>query len=62
MTRFNSLLKIFGLENRLVEESEMNLGKIINTSIDFDRVNKILESKKNEAFRYLENALQPAGI
>lgn len=61
MTRFNSLLKIFGLENRLVEETEMDLGKIINTPIDFDRVNKILKSKKNEALRYLENALQPAG-
>lgn len=60
MTRFHSLLAIFGLENRLIGESEMDIKEIINTPIDFENVNKIIEKKKKEALQYLEDALKTA--
>jgi len=58
MTRFNSLLKIFGIENRLIDSFEMDLDEILGNPVDYEKVNKILEMKKKEALSYLEDALQ----
>ncbi len=57
MSRFSSLLKIFGLEDRLVTDSDLNIDKIINSEIDFEKVNEILDKKKEEAFSFLKKAL-----
>jgi hypothetical protein len=56
MARFNSLLKIFGLEDRLilnVKDVEVNMVK----SIDWEKVNKILEDQKKVSISYLKDTL-----
>ncbi|RJF58399.1 polysaccharide pyruvyl transferase family protein [Serratia inhibens] len=55
--RFTSLLKMFGLENRLVSDFADVNAEIINTSIDFDRVNAILESSKETSINLIRKAL-----
>jgi polysaccharide pyruvyl transferase WcaK-like protein len=60
MTRFDSLLKMFGLENRLIDSTDKNVLEIIHEKIDFIRVNKILDNKRKEAKLYMKNALQDA--
>jgi polysaccharide pyruvyl transferase WcaK-like protein len=56
-TRFTSLLKLFGLENRLiVNESEVT-PELIKAPIDYEQINKIREEKKVQAFRFLKEAL-----
>ncbi len=56
-SRFKSILKIFGLEDRLVyKKSDLTLD-LINKPIDFEKVNKIREEKKQEAFEYIKSAL-----
>jgi exopolysaccharide biosynthesis predicted pyruvyltransferase EpsI len=62
MTRFISLLKMFNLENRLIEKADENLKAILNDKIDFAGINEILETKKTEAVTYLENALKSAEL
>jgi hypothetical protein len=62
MTRFISLLKMFNLENRLVEKADENIKAILNDKIDFAGINKMLETKKTEAVTYLENALKSAEL
>ncbi len=60
MTRFTSLLKMFDIEYRLIDFSELkNIDDIINKPINFVKVNKILQAKRKEAVMYLQNALQP---
>ncbi len=61
MTRFDSLLKMFGLENRLIDNSATNGLEIIHEKIDFNRINKILDDKKKEAMLYMKEALQTTG-
>jgi hypothetical protein len=57
VTRFTSLLKIFGLENRLVLPSEKFSIKKIKGNIDFDKVNQILSNEKKRSKEFLFNAL-----
>jgi len=53
--RFDSLLKMFGLENRMIESiDEVD----INTPIDWTRVNAIREEKKEYSKKLLLNALK----
>lgn len=55
--RFYSLLKMFGLENRIVRISE-DLNKIdFSEKMDFNQVNAILEKEKVRAFDFLKNSL-----
>lgn len=55
-SRFSSLLKVLGLENRLVSISDLN--KInINSKIDWDSVNQIIAKMKWNSLSFLENAL-----
>lgn len=53
--RFQSLLSMFGLEDRLI----YNLSdyKKLPKSIDWDNVNSILKNKKKESFTFLQNVL-----
>lgn len=53
LTRFKSLLKMFGLENRLVNNIDEAMD-IADQPIDFENVNRILESERRKAFEFLE--------
>lgn len=58
ITRFSSMLKLVGLEDRLIlDVGEASLDKLKNT-IDFTEVNKKLEIKKRESIEFLKKALQ----
>lgn len=57
MSRFTSLLRLFNLEDRLLDVSELD--KVNYTrSIDWARVNILLELKRNESKDLLLNALR----
>lgn len=56
MSRFTSLLEMFGLLDRLVDEKELK-GINILKPIEWDRVNRILEQKRRESIYILSNAL-----
>lgn len=54
MSRFQSLLSMFGLEDRLVDvHSPINL----NSNIDWNSIDNILDKKREEARRFLTNSL-----
>lgn len=55
--RFHSLLKTFGLEDRLVFEEENITEELIRKDIDFDKVNSILETERAKSRAFLEKAL-----
>ena len=53
-----SLLKMFGLENRLLTSfNEANAQKILDNEIDWSRVNSILEKERTRAFDFLNSQL-----
>ena len=59
MTRFESLLQIFGLEGRLVssyEDYKQKVEKLLQP-IDYEPVYRILAEKRGEAIKFLEEAL-----
>lgn len=57
-SRFVSLLKKFGLEDRLVSGyDEELLNKIIETPINFDKVNSILNKERERCIAWLKNAI-----
>ena len=58
MARFSSLLKLFGLEERITLSTEGNLMSKLNAPIDFIRVNDILETKRNESLAFIESSLK----
>ena len=58
MTRFTSLLKIFGLEDRIITSTDELLTERLYQPIDFSHVNKILDTKRKEAFAFLSEALE----
>ena len=58
MTRFTSLLKIFGLEDRIIHSTNELLTEKLYAPIDFQHINEILRTKQDEAFRFLSTALK----
>ena len=55
-TRFDSLLRLFGLDERIIDISDYS--KIdFNKKFDWDRVNSIRTAKKQEALDFLTNNL-----
>nr|WP_321356189.1 polysaccharide pyruvyl transferase family protein [uncultured Draconibacterium sp.] len=58
MARFDSLLKIFNLENRLIFSLNDIPPQSIHDEIDWNEVNKILQFWQNKSYRYLMNALR----
>jgi hypothetical protein len=58
MSRFVSLLRIFGLEDRLVTENTPEISGIIKTPIDFEKVNSILNTEKMLTMKFLNDALK----
>jgi hypothetical protein len=57
MTRFTSLLKTFGLEERLILEINEHALQIADSPIDFKKVNEILETEREKSITFLKNAL-----
>ena len=57
LTRFISLLKLFGLEDRLIFSYEDNIIENIK-EIDWNRVNYILGQEKDKSMKFLNNHLK----
>lgn len=58
MTRFQSLLKLFNLEEHLVlDGNEDKILKLLRKTIDYEKVNAILLQERNKSFNYLEKAI-----
>lgn len=57
MARFTTLLKVFGLERRLVSPSQSDLKGVICEPIDWPRVNKVLLQRRSESILFLRNSL-----
>jgi hypothetical protein len=55
--RFESLLQCFGLKNRYVDETMGNLSQVLNSAINWNKVNHILDEKRGEAFSFLRTNL-----
>src|SRR5690606_12015206 len=56
-SRFYSLLRTIGLENRLISEETSFDYKLIREDIDFVKVNEILRTEKEKSITFLNNAL-----
>jgi hypothetical protein len=57
VARFESLLSLFGLDNRLVISVKDLDSKVINESIDWDRVNEVKNEKVKDAKGFLRASL-----
>ena len=59
-SRFYSLLSILNLQNRLLETTGgfSNFTEVVNTSVDYDKVNKILAFETKKSKKWLYNALE----
>lgn len=57
LARFTSVLKTFGLENRLVLTLSDLTKEKINTDIDFSKVNEIKKKEQKFAFEFLQEQL-----
>lgn len=58
MARFTSLLKLFGLEDRLVLKLQDLTEELINRPIDYERVQEILEHEREKSKEFLLAALK----
>ena len=56
MSRFDSLLNMFGLENRLVDINY--IADYVEKEIDWGHVDSVLSKKREEAFQFLNQALK----
>lgn len=56
--RFESILSLFNLQNRLIESSDELTDDLINESIDYDFVEKKLESLKHESMEWLKTQIK----
>lgn len=54
-TRFNSLLKLFGLENRLISSVDELTDELINEKIDFDYVNLRHIELRNISIKFIKD-------
>lgn len=57
LSRFNSLLRLFKLENRLVSSDTQDIEQVLNTPIDWSEVNEILCAQREMSNRFLMEAL-----
>ena len=56
-TRFTSLLKMFGLEDRLVDD-QSKIEILIEKEINWSIVNSIISDKKREAIDFINNSIR----
>lgn len=59
--RFTSILKVFGLQDRLIFNSDQLDIEQIAQPIDWTRVNSVLEKERASSFAYLRSALRVQG-
>lgn len=57
ITRFSTLLKFVGLENRLILSLDELTTEMIYESIDYIKINDIIKKKKMSAFKFIDHAL-----
>lgn len=58
IARFQSLLKTFNLDDRLVTiDSSFDIYSIMKKDIDYDKVNEILELKRKESLSFIKSSL-----
>lgn len=63
MARFESLLKMFGLENRLITDlKNYKIDDFLQKDIDWERVNAILKKEKSKSLSFLKDNLQDDSI
>lgn len=56
LTRFTSLLRMFELEDRLITDlTEFDADEFLKKEVDWEKVNKILESERSKAREFLIN-------
>ena len=58
LSRFSSLLKMFGLENRLISSLDDLTTELMETPIDFKKVNQIRKEQQSKAFDFIKKALK----
>jgi hypothetical protein len=58
MNRFTSLLRLFDMEDRLILSAADMQNIKLNAPVDFDKVNQILNHKREQAFSFLKNSLK----
>ena len=59
LSRFQSLLKMFGLEDRLVTDvSSFNIDNFMGKEIEWERVNDVLEKERERAVEFLKENLK----
>lgn len=56
--RFSSLLGLFGLEERLMEDELSGVTRIMNSPIDYQHVNIILENAHEKSTQFLKQSLK----
>lgn len=59
IARFSSLVNTFKINNFIKNKSNFDITKIINIdwNIEYNRINKIIESERNKSIKWLENAI-----
>lgn len=57
MSRFTSLLKLFGLESRLVTSLEQLKQGVLNETIDYEKVNTLLEVERSKSINFLRTSI-----
>jgi len=60
-TRFESVLQLFGMEDRLVEPGTRISSELVHAPIDWDRFDAQLAIEQDRSFRYLHEAIFGAG-
>ena len=58
IARFKSLLKVYGLEDRLVMKASEVTRELVNKTIDWDKVNRIRQEQKIKSLNYLRESLE----
>ena len=58
LARFTSLLKVFGLEDRLVSDAAEVTEELLNSKIDWGRVNGIKKKEQKRSMEYLNRHLK----
>ena len=57
-SRLVSLLSSLHLQDRLVNENTENVESIINSSINYEEINTMISSWKNDSIQFLKRGLQ----
>ncbi|WP_299762117.1 polysaccharide pyruvyl transferase family protein [uncultured Pontibacter sp.] len=62
LARFESILKMFDLEERLITDTKHIDYNLLNKPIDWDRVNQVLANERANSLKFLQNELTPCSF